>query len=158
MAAERDRNRAIEEAIRRVRDILTKSGQAASDSLMRRVRTTLEALASYGSENPNPLRGRLSEDLESPGFGALSSLAPPPIPPPSASERLASETRKEEEALEQARAVLAQAKARAERSVGALDSARAALARAEDEAFRSASELESAKANLAELERKRADG
>jgi len=157
-AAERERSRAIEEAIRRVRDILTESGQAASDPLMRRVATTLEAFASYGSENPNPLGGRLSEDLESPGFGALSSLAPPPTPPPSAAEVLAAESRKEEEALEAAKAVLAQATARAERSSAELDSARAALARAEDEARLAASDVHRAKARVSELEGKRVEG
>ena len=153
--AERERRRAMEEAIRRVRDILTERGHAASDSLMRRVTTTLEALASYGNENPNPARGRLSDDLESPGFGALSSLAPPPTPPPNAAERLATETRKEEEALEEVRAVLAKATARAERSTAALDAARAALTRAEGEADLAASEVENAKARVAELEEKR---
>jgi hypothetical protein len=157
-AAERDRARAIEEAIRRIRDILANSGQAASDSLMRRVAATLEALASYGSENPNPLRGRLSEDLQSPGFGALSSLAPPPVPPPSAAEVLAAETRMEEEALEAAKAVLEQATARAERSAATLESARAALHRAEDEARLATSDVDRAKAHVAELEGKRVLG
>jgi hypothetical protein len=154
--AERERSRAIEEAVRRVRDILTKSGQAASDSSMRRVTTTLEALASYGSENPNPLRGRLAEDLESPGFGALSSLAPPSTPPPSAAERLAADTRKEEEALEAARAALARATARVQRSAAALESARAAVTRAEEEAALAVAEVEQAAAGAAELEGKRA--
>lgn len=154
-AAERERAKAIEEALRRVRDILSKGGQAASDSLMRRVTTTLEAIASFGSDNPNPLRGRLNEDLDSPGFGALSSLAPPPTPPPSAAERLAKETREEEAALEEARALLVKATARAERSTEALDAARAALTRAEDEADLAASEVENAKTRIAELDEKR---
>jgi len=150
--AERDRRQAIEDALRRVRNILAESGQAASEVLIRRVTTTLEALASYGSENPDPLRGRMSEDLESPGFGALSSLAPPP---PTAAERLAKETLKDEEALAEARAALSKATALAERSAAALAAAQAAATRATEEAERAASEVEEARARVAKLEEKR---
>jgi hypothetical protein len=153
--AERERRRAIEEAIRRVRYVLAESGQTAGEPLMRRITTTLEALASYGSETPNPMRGRLSEDLESPGFGALSSLAPPPTAPPSVVELLAKEILKDEEALAEARAALSKATARAELSAAAFDAAQAALTRAADEAERAASEVEKAKALVAELEEER---
>jgi hypothetical protein len=155
--AERERRRVIGEAIRRVREILAESDQAASDSLMRRITTTLEALASYGSENPNPMRGRLSEDLESPGFGALSSLAPPPTVPPSATESLAKAILKDEEALAEARVALSKATKRAELSAAALDAARTALTRAADEADRAASGVEEAQARVAVLEAKRAE-
>jgi len=152
--AERERRRAIEEAIRRVRYILAESGQAASESLMRRITTSIEALASYGSENPNPVRGRLSEDLESPGFGALSSLAPPPTALPNAEERLANVILKDEEALAEARAALSQATAQAKLSARALEAARAELARAADDAEEAASEVEDARTLVAELEEK----
>jgi len=153
--AERERRRAIEEAMRRVRYILAESGQAAGEALMRRITTTLEALASYGSENPNPMKGRLSEDLESPGFSALASLAPPPTAPPSAAERLAKAMLEDEESLAEARAALSKAKARAEQSASAVDAARAALARAEEEADQAASEVEEKSARVAALEEKR---
>ncbi|MGH9392348.1 MAG: hypothetical protein ACRD1Z_22310 [Vicinamibacteria bacterium] len=153
--AERERRRGIDEAIRRIRYILAESGQAAAEPLMRRITTTLEALASYGSGNPNPMRGRLSEDLESPGFGALSSLAPPPTAPPSVAELLAKDILKGEEILAEARAALSKATARAELTAAALDAAQAALTRAADEAGQGASELEEARALVAELEEKR---
>jgi hypothetical protein len=157
-AAERERLRALGEATRRIRNILAESGQSASESLMRRITTNLEALASHGSGSPNPMRGRLSQDLESPGFGALSSLAPPPAAPPSAEERLAQETLEHQEALARARAALSQATTRAERSAAALDAARASLALAADEADRAASELEQARARVTELEELRFGG
>jgi hypothetical protein len=150
--AERDRRRAIDAALRRIRAILSESGQAANESLMRRITTTLEAFASFGSANPIPMRGRLTEDLESPGFAALSALAPTP---PSATELQAKENREHDEALAVARAELAKATARAERSAAAVDAARAALARAENEAGRAASEVGEAKARVTELEEKR---
>lgn len=151
-AAERERLRAIGEAIRRIRHILAVAGQAASEPLMRRITTTLEALASHGRGNPNPMRGRLTEDMESPGFGALSSLAPPPPVPPSAAELRAKKTLEREGDLAQARAVLAKAMARADQSAAAVAAAKASLALAASEAERAASEVEEARARVTELE------
>jgi hypothetical protein len=153
--AERERRRAIEEAIRHVREVLAKSGQVASDPLLRRITTTLEALASHGSANPVPMTGRLSEDVESPGFSALSALAPPPLAEPSTAERLAMAVREDEDALAEARATLSKATARAELSAATLAAARAALTRAAEEADRAASEVDEAKARVAELEERR---
>ncbi len=148
--AERERRRAIEEALRRIRYILAESesgGERASEAVMRRVQTTLEALASYGSENPNPFIGRLTEDLNAPGFGAFSSLAPPP-----GVERAVKQMRKEEEALAEARTALSKATARAELQSAALEQARLSLTRAAEEANRAAAEVDEAKARVAELE------
>ena len=47
---------------------------------MRRVETTLDALVSYGSANPEPMDGRLTRDLEPPGFAAFAALQPAPAP------------------------------------------------------------------------------
>lgn len=154
-AAERERLRAIEEATRRIRFILAESHQAAGETLLRRITSTLEALASYGSANPSPMRGRLSGDVESPGFGAFSALAPPPEPQPSAAERLAKEIQKDEEDLAAARAGLEKAAARAKLSASAVEAAQTALERAAVEAERAACELEEARARVAELEENR---
>jgi hypothetical protein len=153
--AERGRRIAIEEAVRRVRDLLEESGQAATDALLRRITTTLEAVASYGSGNPTPMRGRLSEDLESPGFRALSTLAPPPDAVRNEAERVANEIRREEETIADAKAALSKATARAEIAASALDRARAELARAEEGARLAASEMERARTLVSELEGKR---
>jgi hypothetical protein len=81
-----DREETVRVAIGRARRFLEESGEKASDAVMRRVTTTFDALASYGSSNPNPLRGRLSQDLQPAGFGAFAGVAPPPpAAPPSAS-------------------------------------------------------------------------
>ena len=153
--AERGRRLAIEGAVGRVRDLLGESGQTATDALLRRITTTLEALASYGSENPSPMRGRLSEDLESPGFRALTALAPPPGALPNEAERIANESQKEEETIAEAKAALSKATARAEIAAAALDAAREELRRAEEGAGLAASEMERARALVSELEGKR---
>jgi len=77
---------AVGEALRRTRALVEASGQNATESLMRRIATTLEALSSYGSANPSPMRGRLTEAVQPPGFGAFAGLTPaapePPAPTP----------------------------------------------------------------------------
>jgi hypothetical protein len=148
--AERDRRLSIDEAVRTSLRILGESDP--SPSLLRRIQTTLEALASLGSDNPNPLNGRLTEDLEATGFGALSSLAPPPE---QVSTRMEKEALQEEEALAAAKDVLAKATARAELQSAALAAAKAALLRAEEEADRATAEAEQAKATVAKLEEAR---
>jgi hypothetical protein len=152
--AEREKRRAIEEAGQTVRRILGEGDPGAP--MMRRIQTTLEALATYGSENPTPLKGRLTEDLEAPGFGALSSLAPPPEQIAQAERK--NEARKDEEALATAKEALAKAMARAELQKSALESARAALERAEEEARRADAEVSDAKAALEKIEKRAARG
>ena len=46
----------------------------ATRDMLRRVTTTLEALSSYGSLPNAPSAGRLTDDVEPPGFGALVGL------------------------------------------------------------------------------------
>ena len=152
--AEQWRRRAIEEAIQTVRAILGESDPAGP--LMRRIQTTLEALATYGSENPNPLKGRLTEDLEAPGFGALSALAPPPEQ--AARVQAKKDALRDEEALAAAKEALAKAMARAELQESALQSAKTALRRAEEEAHRAATEVDQAKARVATLEKRESAG
>jgi hypothetical protein len=148
--AEWNRRRAIDEALQTSLRIVGESDP--SPPLMRRIETTLEALASLGSDNPSPLKGRLSEDLEAPGFGALTSLAPPPE---QVSARMEKEALQDQEALEAAKDVLAKATARAELQSAALAAAKAALIRAEEEAERATAEAERAKAAVAKLEEAR---
>ena len=59
--------------------LLRESGHEPTPDLMRRVTTTLEALATFGTaagDDPNvPRAGRLTGEVDPPGFEALSSLA-----------------------------------------------------------------------------------
>jgi hypothetical protein len=54
--------------------ILEKAGHAASPDTMRRVSATLEALAAWGEIEGAPDAGRLTADLDPPGFDTLAAL------------------------------------------------------------------------------------
>ena len=54
--------------------ILEEAGHAASDGSVRRVSTTLEALAAWGHMEGVPKAGRLTADLDPPGFDTLAAL------------------------------------------------------------------------------------
>jgi hypothetical protein len=56
--------------------VLQTSGHAPTPDTMRRITTTLEALASVGAERADAQAGRLSDDLAPPGFEALAALVP----------------------------------------------------------------------------------
>jgi len=72
LAAAREKRRAaLNAALERAGDILEAAGHGRSQLTMRRVSTSLEALAAEGGGNA----GRLSADIQSAGFGALSGFA-----------------------------------------------------------------------------------
>jgi hypothetical protein len=56
--------------------LLRDAGHTPGPDIMRRVTTTLEALASYGTHPDAPEAGRLTGDVDAPGFEALAALVP----------------------------------------------------------------------------------
>ncbi len=54
--------------------ILREAGHQPTQETLRRVTTTLDALAAYGTSGDAPSAGRLTADVESPGFDALAGL------------------------------------------------------------------------------------
>ena len=54
--------------------ILEEAGHTASDGSLRRVSTTLESLAAWGHMEGVPKAGRLTADLDPPGFDTLAAL------------------------------------------------------------------------------------
>jgi hypothetical protein len=56
--------------------ILQKASGAAPPGVMRRVTASLEALSAYGNLEGAPGAGRLTEDVDPPGFDALAALVP----------------------------------------------------------------------------------
>jgi hypothetical protein len=79
----RERQEALDAALKAGLEFLRESGSTASQMRDRIVRT-LEAIAAYGRTSPEEARGRLSEDMNPPGFEALAALAsgagsPPPL-------------------------------------------------------------------------------
>jgi DNA repair exonuclease SbcCD ATPase subunit len=61
---------------KRAAEVLREAGHTAGPEMMRRVTRTLEAIASYGKVPDAPQPGRLTDDIDPPGFDVLASLAP----------------------------------------------------------------------------------
>lgn len=64
------------ELSRHAASILSKSGHQPSPDVMRRVTMTLEGLAAHGLLEGAPAAGRLTADVDPPGFETISALAP----------------------------------------------------------------------------------
>lgn len=70
------RRAAVADMTTRASALLQESGHTPSPDLMRRITTTLDALATYGSRPDSPRPGHLTDDVDAPGFEALTSLIP----------------------------------------------------------------------------------
>jgi hypothetical protein len=57
--------------------VLHDAGSSGAREMLRRVTTTLEALATYGSLRDAPRAGRLTAELAPPGFEVLAGVLPP---------------------------------------------------------------------------------
>ncbi len=71
-----ERREAVAELATRAADLLKEAGHGGTRDLIRRVTSTLDALSSYGSLPNAPAAGRLTDDLEPPGFEAALGLMP----------------------------------------------------------------------------------
>jgi hypothetical protein len=67
---------ALTDLAKRAAALVAEAGHPATPDLTRRINTTLEALATYGSQPGAPQAGRLTADVDPPGFEALSALVP----------------------------------------------------------------------------------
>ncbi len=163
------RREALAELTRHAASILRDTGHPPSPETMRRVTTTLEALATYGEQPGGPQPGRLTGDVAPPGFEALAALvprgidrvgqrqAPPRIIP--FSQQKPHPKRKSGDAEQDARAAEAERRAReaearrelrdAER---ALETARKAAKRAETAMKEAAARAKAAEKEKAALE------
>lgn len=56
--------------------LLRETGHIPAPEMMRRITMTLEALATHGSHPNAPPPGRLTDDIDPPGFEALAALVP----------------------------------------------------------------------------------
>ncbi|HEV8397512.1 MAG TPA: hypothetical protein VGQ37_24675 [Vicinamibacterales bacterium] len=68
----------LTELSRQAATILSESGHQPSPDVMRRVTMTLEGLAAQGLLDGAPAAGRLTADVDPPGFETISALAPRP--------------------------------------------------------------------------------
>jgi len=153
------RREALAELTRIAADILRDGSHNATRDLMRRDSGTLEALSSYGSLPGAPVAGRLTDDLEPPGFEAVAGLVPTSdkqaaraqagmrLPHAAPAAKLAGTAARRDE--EQRKNLVAAAKASARDAERTLNAAR-------KEAERSAAKTESAAKRAKEIEGERA--
>lgn len=66
---------ALNAVSKRAEAALTEGGHGVTTTTIRRITTTLEALATYGRHESAPHPGRLVADVPAPGFEALAALA-----------------------------------------------------------------------------------
>ena len=150
------RRQTLSELMKLAGDILREAGHPASPDTMRRIMTTLEALATYGQHAGAPPAGRLTDDVDPPGFEALAALVPRGS---SASARYAAPRvipfnqrkpepakRKRGDTREDARQVEAERRAREAEARKALQQAERALADARRAAERARTEMKAAAA------------
>jgi hypothetical protein len=156
--------------------ILEEAGQAASADSMRRVSTTLEALAAWGSMEGVPRAGRLTAELDPPGFDTLAVMmggkkleaekvllfrAPKPVEDPAAMRarlheavQAAEKARREANRdAERAESALAKANARVAAVEAQKQEIEARYAEAKDAARLASSEAKKAAQAVADAER-----
>jgi hypothetical protein len=73
-----ERREALSALLARASSVLKDAGHAVSPDAARRIGTTLESLAAWGKTDGAPQAGRLTDDLDPPGFEALAALVPRP--------------------------------------------------------------------------------
>lgn len=135
-----DKKRQLGDLMDQASAILGAAGHAGSSDAMRRVSATLESLAVWGKTEGGPQAGRLTADLDPPGFDALAALMdgtridsatvllfrkPKPAEDPAAARTRA------REAVQAAEKVLREAHGEARRAQGELTKANARTAAVE---------------------------
>src|SRR5688572_30209505 len=95
------RREALSKLMGRAAAILEEGG-TTSDEIRNRVGQTLEALSVYGTSDAAPRPGRLTGDVQPPGFAALAALVPAGRPAPAGKAKSAPAREEAEEQDEQA--------------------------------------------------------
>jgi hypothetical protein len=142
-----ERREALSTLMKHATSILADSGHNASPDATRRIMTTLEALATYGDTPGAPRPGRLTDDVDPPGFEALAALVPRSDGGKDASEvtRIL-QFRQEERARKKAARSAEDQAARVAKAREAVSDAEKGLEDAQHEAERAEAELKKAAA------------
>jgi hypothetical protein len=80
------RRQAISALTRHAADLLRDAGHNPAPDIIRRITTTLEALSAYSSVSDPPIPGRLTADVDPPGFESLAALMPTSVARPAPSD------------------------------------------------------------------------
>jgi hypothetical protein len=160
------RREALNELAKRASATLHDAGHASPRDTMRRITMTLEALATYGESPGAPQPGRLTADVDPPGFEALAALvAPSSDRPPrkSTSAKVIPFSRpkpqpapKKHDTKEDARRQAAQRRAREAELRKALHDAERALKNAQRDANAAGDKVTTVGARAKEMEKRRA--
>jgi hypothetical protein len=155
-----EQRKAVRALARLGRDILAERGRSVSETVVERIAKTLDAAALDEAARFQLRAGRLTEELEPPGFDALAGMATAPssrrAKPRSARtgkrEQVAEARRAVQEARRQARAE-ASAAAAAERELARAEDARRDAGEARERAEAAAKALEEAEETLRRAQR-----
>jgi DNA repair exonuclease SbcCD ATPase subunit len=167
------RREALADLSRLSAQVLRDAGHSPSPDVMRRVTTTLEALATYVGLPDTPRPGRLSDDVDPPGFETLAALVPRVgdggttgpsrvLPfqqaPPKKKTRSSKADPKEQEREREAgrKAQLAAAKVAVQQSEQALRGARKQAEQAESQLKKAAARAKESERDLREVEKEKA--
>lgn len=85
--------------------VLSDGGHNPSGDTIRRITTTLEAISAYASVADGPTLGRLTQDVDPPGFESLAGFSPGPAPPKSSPAKQKTTPDRKDRELEQTRQV-----------------------------------------------------
>jgi hypothetical protein len=154
-----DARREVVAELAGIAETLLRDGNAgATRDLLRRVTTTLEALASYHSVPGAPTAGRLVDDVEPPGFDAVAGLLAPAAAKPLRPVEKASVAKKRDDENKQddksSKRLLDAAKTAVREAERTLSGARKQAERAAAESDAAAARAKATEADRAQLERK----
>ena len=155
------RRSAVANLSRHAATLLEQAGHSPTPDLMRRITTTLEALATYGGHAGAPPAGRLTADVNAPGFEAVAALVsgkdgagrqPPKVLPFAA--RATKPPREKLDPAEQKRRDEQERRARAAAAAEKLRAAERDLAQARQKAAQAEASLKKAAARAKDAKRK----
>jgi hypothetical protein len=152
-----DARREVVAELAGIAETLLREGNAgATRDLLRRITTTLEALASYRTVPGAPTAGRLVDDVEPPGFDAVAGLlAPAAAKSPRRTEKVvAVAANKRSGDDSQHKRLLTAAKAAVREAQRTVSGARKRAERAAAESEAAAARAKATEADRAQLERK----
>jgi hypothetical protein len=151
-------------------ELLRESGSNMTPDLMRRVTSTLEALASIGIVPGGPQPGRLADEVDPPGFETLAALVPSSEraergdaptrvltfrqEPPRPTKAKASSEEEEKRRAEERKAQIAAAKAAAQEAERTLKDARATAQQAQADLKKAAARAKDTEQEMIEAEQR----
>jgi hypothetical protein len=152
------RKQALAELTRLAASVLRDGGHNPAPDTLRRITTTLEAISAYAGLPDAPPAGRLTQDVDPPGFDALAALMPAVpesrqrTPVIADQERIAAEA-----ALHKAQQTLQEARTRADEVNSALRDAEKQVRRLSAEAHAAEAAVEAATRSVESAARKLQD-